>query len=242
MLSARSQLIRASARGPATPKASPATTVSTVKAKDLKAWTPLNVTKGNLVESQGGETTRNIDGVVYHISYDKAADEVVVVDRKMGKRFPAAIDENSRVRIDTSAAMPYSVAGFSADAFQPVLRGDSAGAEIINCRAAMVGYLGVLAVELASHQPALAQLASPAGAAAAAAVGLLTLAASIAPAVAGKVPASQVILLESDSFPGRPLPYIWHPLAEKLNGRVAMVGLVGLILVETFARGGAALF
>lgn len=38
---------------------------------------------------QGGETTRNIDGVVYYISYDKAADDIVVVDRKLGVRYPA---------------------------------------------------------------------------------------------------------------------------------------------------------
>ncbi|KXZ45477.1 hypothetical protein GPECTOR_54g218 [Gonium pectorale] len=220
--------------------AATSTVVAPAKA-DLKQWKPINVTKNNLAGAQGGETTRNIDGVVYNITYDAAKDDIVVVDRKLGVRYPAAVDDQNRVRIDTSNPVPHAVAGFSVDALAPVLRGDAPGAETINGRVAMVGYLGIAATELITQQSALQQLTSPAGAAAAAALGLLTLAASIAPAVAGRVPASKVIASELDSFADGPLPYTWHPLAEKVNGRVAMVGLLGLILVEQFARGGAAL-
>ncbi|GLC52620.1 hypothetical protein PLESTB_000649900 [Pleodorina starrii] len=218
-----------------------ATTTAPTKVADLKLWKPINLTKNNLVGAQGGETTRNIDGVVYYVSYDAAKDEVVVVDRKLGVRYPAAIDDQNRVRIDTSSPLPAAVAGFSVEAYQPVLRADSPSAETINGRVAMVGFLGIAVTEILTNQSALQQLSSPVGAAAAAAVGLLTLAASIAPAVVGRVPAASVVASENDIFPDGPLPYTWNALAEKLNGRVAMVGTLGLILAEQFARGGAAL-
>ncbi|KAG2500341.1 hypothetical protein HYH03_001916 [Edaphochlamys debaryana] len=214
-------------------------TLAKPSVKDMKA---LNVTKSSLVSSQGGETTRNLDGVVYHITYDAAKDEVVVVDRKLGLRFPTAVDEQNRIRIDTSSPQPHAVAGFSPDALAPVLRGDAPGAEIINCRAAMIGYFGIVIAEFATGQSALAQLSSPAGAAGALALAVGVLAASVAPAIAGKVAPSRVIPDDNDPFPDRPLPYAWNALAEKVNGRVAMMGTLGLILFEQFARGGAALF
>ncbi|KAG2426679.1 hypothetical protein HXX76_012989 [Chlamydomonas incerta] len=222
-------------------RAAPVSTVAPVKATDMKKWMAINLTKNNLVGAQGGETTRNIDGEVYYVSYDAAKDDVVVVNRRLGVRYPAAIDDQNRVRINTDEPKPAAVVGFSADAFRPVLKGDSEGAEVINGRAAMVGFLGIVVTELLTGSSALTQLGSSTGAAAAAAAGLLTLAASIAPAVAGRVPAGQVIASNSGSFEDGPLPYFWTPLAEKLNGRVAMVGTLGLILTEQFVRGGAAL-
>ncbi len=104
-----------------------------------------------------------------------------------------------------------------------------------------VGFLGIAVTEVLTNQSALQQLTSPTGVAAAVAAGVLTFAASVAPAVAGRVPAVKVVANENDSFADGPLPYTWNALAEKLNGRVAMVGLLGLILAEQFARGGAAL-
>jgi hypothetical protein len=59
-------------------------------------------------------------------------------------------------------------------------------------RPSQVGFLGIAAVELATQQSALAQLSSPVGAAAALGVAGFVLAASVAPAVAGRVPAAQV--------------------------------------------------
>lgn len=45
-------------------------------------WKSLNITKASLIDSQGGKATRNIDGVVYDISYDAAADSILVIDRR----------------------------------------------------------------------------------------------------------------------------------------------------------------
>lgn len=136
---------------------------------------------------------------------------------RAGLSFPAAVDEFSRIRIDAaSGGAPHAVAGFSAEALAPLLRADAPGAELINGRAAMLGFYGILATELATGQSALEQLASPAGAVAAATVALLTLAASVAPAVVGKVPASRVLPSEGDPYADGPLPYTWSPLAEKV--------------------------
>lgn len=66
---------------------------------------------------QGGETTRNIDGEVYYVSYDAAKDDVVVVNRRLGVRYPAAIDDQNRVRINTAEPKPAAVVGFSAGAW-----------------------------------------------------------------------------------------------------------------------------
>ncbi|GFR41591.1 hypothetical protein Agub_g2314 [Astrephomene gubernaculifera] len=217
------------------------TAAAPAKAADLKLWKPINLTKNSLVGAQGGETTRNIDGVVYHVSYDAPSDAIVVVDRKHGLRFPAAIDDQNRIRIDAGSPLPHAVRGFSLEAYQPILRANSRGAETINGRVAMVGFLGIALSEILTHQSAVQQLTSASGATAAILVGLTTLAASIAPALAGRVPAAKVIASEYDTYPDGPLPYTWNALAEKLNGRVAMVGLLGLILAEQMVLGGAPL-
>jgi hypothetical protein len=131
-------------------------------------------------------------------------------------------------------------AGVSFDALVPLLRGDSYGAEIINGRAAMAAFIGIVAVEIATGQPMLAQLTTPAGAAGAVALAVLTTVASVAPALTGAVAPERVLPSNKDPHSDRQLQYFWTPLGEVLNGRVAMLGLVGLAITE--AVRGAALF
>lgn len=46
--------------------------------------------------------------------------------------------------------------------------------------------------------------------------------------------------LQNDSYAATQLPYFWTALAEIINGRVAMIGLVGLLVTELVR--GAPLF
>ena len=71
-----------------------------------------------------------------------------------------------------------------------------------------------------------------AGAAGAAALALLLTAASVAPALAGRVPVQKVLPSENDPYADGPLPYTWSPLAEKINGRLAMLGIAALLVTE----------
>lgn len=48
-----------------------------------------------------------------------------------GLRYPAFVDDNNRIRIDTAAGIPHAVAGFSTDLYGPVLAGNTPGAEIV---------------------------------------------------------------------------------------------------------------
>jgi hypothetical protein len=122
-----------------------------------------------------------------------------------------------------------------------VLRGDSLGAELVNGRAAMVAFVACAVGELATGTSTVQQLASPAGAALAAALSIAVMAASVAPAVTGKVPAQQLFPLDNDPYADRLLPYFWSGLAEKINGRAAMVGMAALIINELL-HGGSAVF
>jgi hypothetical protein len=83
----------------------------------------------------------------------------------------------------------------------------------------MVSFFAIAAVELASGQRLVEQAASPAGAAGAAALTLAVTAASLAPALTGRVPATRVFPSTDDSVPDGPLPYFWTALAETINGR-----------------------
>jgi hypothetical protein len=86
---------------------------------DLSRWRALNVTKMNLIDSQGGRTTRNIDGAVYDISYEAGSDAIVVVDKAKGLRYPAKVGDDNRVRIDLEAGEAVAV-GLAMEPLQQV--------------------------------------------------------------------------------------------------------------------------
>ena len=112
--------------------------------------------------------------------------------------------------------------------------------QAINGRLAMLAFVGVAGVELATGQTFLQQLAAPAGAAHAAALAAAVAAASLAPLLAGRVQPEAAFPSINDSYPNSQLPYFWTATAEALNGRAAMVGLAGLLINELVR--GAPLF
>lgn len=63
------------------------------------------------------------------------------------------------------------------------------------------------------------QLFTQEGASAAILTGVAVLAASIAPAVAGRVPAQRVFPQPEWPYPTQQIPYVWTFEAERLNGR-----------------------
>lgn len=81
----------------------------------------------------------------------------------------------------------------------------------------MVAILGLAGTEIVTGQTVMQQASSSVGLAVAGVLGAAVLAASIAPAIAGKVAALKVFPDENDSFADAPLPYTWNALAEKLK-------------------------
>lgn len=73
----------------------------------------------------------------------------------------------------------------------------------------MLSFLGVAAVELSTGRGFLEQAASPAGAASALALMAAVTAASLAPALLGKVPVDRAFPSVNDSYPNTQLPYVW---------------------------------
>ena len=193
----------------------------------------LNITKANLINSQDGAAVRNVDGVIYSISYDAATDAVKVLDRSNQLEYDVSVGaKDNRISIILDSATPSATPVNGAPTFQElqmILKGDGPGPEAINGRVAMAAFFGIAVVEKISGLTVIEQAATPVGATAAISLVLLTLVASIAPALTGKVPVSKVLPSTDDSFPDRPLPFLWTPLAEKINSRVAMLGLVALI-------------
>ena len=70
---------------------------------------------------------------------------------------------------------------------QSLLKASSPGAEALNGRLAMLGFAGVVATELATGRSLPEQLSTASGAGHAAALGLLVMAASLAPVLSGRV-------------------------------------------------------
>jgi hypothetical protein len=171
---------------------------------------------------------------------ENAADSVSVTDRTNRIQYDVEVGEkDNRVSIvlESGIALPGPP---SFTQLQPLLKFDGPGPEIINGRVAMAAFYGLVITELTSGSSLIQQAATPAGAAAAVALMVATTAASLAPLYTGKATAVNVFPNPTDSYPDRPLPYFFTPLAEQINGRAAMVGLVALAINEAIR--GASVF
>ena len=192
----------------------------------------MNVTGPNIKNNLDGETTRNIDGKVYTITVS-AADEVTVKD-KFGQVFPARINKAAIIEADLSnsvaGANSMSVGGMNLALTPDQVTGFQERTEIINGRAAMVGFVAAMGAEVTGHSVA-SQVFSPGGILAAAFIGAFTVAASCAPVALNKVTIDKCFPDENASYPDEQLPTIWTPIAEKLNGRVAMVAFTVMLIL-----------
>lgn len=199
-------------------------------AEESKGWKSVNVTKPNLVNNLDGTTTRNIDGKVYTVSC--VGDEVTVKD-KFGQMYPARVNKASIIEADLSnsvaGAASTSIAGFNIALTPDMVTGMQTRTEIINGRAAMVGIVAALGAELTGHSVR-DQVFSPGGFFSLLLIAALTVAASCAPAALNKVTIDECFPDENAAYPDELLPTTWTPIAEKLNGRVAMVAFAFMLL------------
>ena len=101
--------------------------------------------------------------------------------------------------------------------------------ELINGRAAMVGFIAAMGPELTGHSVA-SQVFSPAGFLSALFIGAATVAASCAPVALNKVTIDECFPTEGASYPDGLLPTFWTPAAEKVNGRVAMIAFTFMLV------------
>ncbi|PNW87506.1 hypothetical protein CHLRE_02g143550v5 [Chlamydomonas reinhardtii] len=204
---------------------------------DARTWQMVNLTKATLLELTGIPLQKTVENYNLTISYEPAADELVVIDYAKGVRFPAVFGPDNKVRVDIQQPVPTAVIGLSFEALSNVLRADSAAAELINGRAAMLGVFLGLFGEVTRDEIVVRQLFTTDGAYNAMLVGALVLAASVAPAILGRVPVQNVFPDEHNppSTAGD-LPNVWNYNAERLNGRVAMVGFLGLMVSEMLSE------
>ncbi|KAG2437158.1 hypothetical protein HXX76_005824 [Chlamydomonas incerta] len=204
---------------------------------DARTWQLVNLTKATLLELTGIPLQKTVESYNLTISYEPAADELVVIDYAKGVRFPAVFGPDNKVRVDIQQPVPTAVIGLSFEALSNVLRADSAAAELINGRAAMLGVFLGLFGEVTRDEIVVRQLFTTDGAYNAMLVGALVLAASVAPAILGRVPVQNVFPDEHNppSTAGD-LPNVWNYNAERLNGRVAMVGFLGLMVSEMLSE------
>ncbi|KXZ42559.1 hypothetical protein GPECTOR_136g642 [Gonium pectorale] len=200
---------------------------------DTRTWEQVNLTRATLMELQGIP----LQGFNLTISYEPSADELIVIDYAKGLRFPAVFGPDNKVRVDITGPVPTAVIGLSFEALSQVLRADSAAAELVNGRAAMVGVFLGLFGEVMNDDIIVRQLFTTEGAYNAMLVGALVLAASVAPAILGRVPVQNVFPDEENPPPMTgDLPNVWNYNAERLNGRVAMVGFLGLMVSEMLSE------
>jgi hypothetical protein len=169
---------------------------------------------------------------VYTINYDADKDTVIIKDLVNRYVYDAEVGEkDNRISLIWESATPLAGPP-NFQQLQMVLKADGPGPEIINGRVAMAAFLGISIVELISGQTAVSTLATPAGTIAAVTLALLTTAATIAPAFTGKVSIDKALPNPNYSYPDQQLPYYFSPLAESINGRVAMIGVAALLINE----------
>ena len=198
---------------------------------DADGFKSMNVTKPNIVNNLDGETTRNIDGKVYTITVK--GDDVTVKD-KFGQVYPSRVNKASIIEADltnsVAGANTMTVAGMNLALTPDQVTGFQERTEIINGRAAMVGFIAAMGAEATGHSVA-SQVFSPGGILAAAFIGAFTVAASCAPVALNKVTIDKCFPDENASYPDELLPTVWTPIAEKLNGRVAMVAFTVMLIL-----------
>ena len=199
--------------------------------EESSGYKSMNVTKPNIVNNLDGETTRNIDGKVYTIT---VKDDEVTVKDKFGQVFPARVNKSAIVEADLSnsvaGANTMSIAGMNFALTPDQVTGFQQRTETINGRAAMVGFVAAMGAELTGHSVA-EQVFSPGGFLAAAFIGAATVAASVAPVALNKVTIDECFPSEQASYPYELLPTVWTPIAEKINGRVAMVAFTLMLIL-----------
>ena len=191
----------------------------------------MNVTKPNIVNNLDGETTRNIDGKVYTITVK--GDEVTVKD-KFGQMYPTRVNKSSIIEADlagsVAGANTMSIAGMNFALTPDQVTGFQERTEIINGRAAMVGFVAAMGAELTGHSVA-SQVFSAGGFFSALLIGAAATAASVAPVALNKVTIDECFPDENASYSEELLPTFWTPIAEKLNGRVAMVAFTIMLIL-----------
>lgn len=220
---------------------STSSSASSNKAAAEPRWAGLNVTKQKLTSVLGGRAVRNVGGVVYTIvapaDPSVTAENISVTD-SFGLSYPVHVDEVSGVIKADLANGTGAIAGFAlspSDALK--VTGFSRGAELINGRAAMLGFIFAAIGEVRDGLTFGKQLASFNGFTGAIFWSAVAAAGTLAPVATGrKANIDDALPDENDPLPDQPLPYFWTPKAEAVNSKAAMLGLAMLFVVEALTH------
>mmetsp|Transcript_29336 Transcript_29336/g.95595 ORF Transcript_29336/g.95595 Transcript_29336/m.95595 type:complete len:236 (+) Transcript_29336:3-710(+) len=218
---------RASAR---TVRVSATKTVSPTETKMV----PMNVSVNLLKDTYGGSATRNIDGTVYTIRWDADAEKVVVTDR-LGAEYPTTIGAKDfiiRADLTAGAGGGSQIPDLTVEQLKAVT-GFCAPAELINGRAACLGFVLGAYGEIAGNQTLWQQIFSPSFFSMVFISAAVT-AASVAPLATGAVKMDKLFPDLDDKYTDRAMPTFWTPQAEDLNCKAASVGVAGMLLIELF--------
>lgn len=204
-------------------------------------WRKLSVTKMKLTESLSGTLQKNIDGQLLTISYDAANDNVIVEDKRLALRYPTTVGKDQIIRFDLANATRTGIPTVPQSEVSKVLGNPfgTVGPELINGRAAMVGLVGVILSEIGSGETVGQQMGHFGGFFGFAFLSAFATAASLGPLLSGAVTPEKLFPSENDSFPDQRLPTVWTATAEKLNGRVAMMGFLLVLVEEHFSKHAA---